>query len=214
MAPPSLPLVLRPGFEVFLGSPHPPLLAASSDPLLAFRPLSEDKPDCHRLRFLHGACSTCRRRLTALGFLSLQHLPDIGSPLLGGLPHLSRCAFRVSYPLSGLLLPKPLSHLSGPSAPGIRPSEFCSLQRSVPLSRSPALLPFTRWDPLSPNNHVVRLQSFHPFEEPGPRCPLSRRTSKPFLSWASPPLGFPFFRPFRPLQAVSSSALFSSNVAV
>jgi hypothetical protein len=83
------------------------------------------------------------------------------------LPHPVRSAFRVSDPLSGLLLPRPLSHLSGPSALGFHPSEFFSLQRAPPLSRLFALLPFAADHP-AVMFRQAELQSFAPFEEPHP----------------------------------------------
>jgi hypothetical protein len=83
------------------------------------------------------------------------------------LPHPVRSACRVSDPLSGLLLPEPLSHLSGPSVRGFHPSEFFSLQRAPPLSRLFALLPLAAGH-LAVMSRPVELQSFAPFEEPHP----------------------------------------------
>jgi hypothetical protein len=111
-------------------------------PLLAFCPLSENNAGHHRLRHNHGACSTSSTKTDCLRLSLPSTHSGVGSPLGQGLPRPVRSAFRVSYPLSGFLLPKPLNLLSGPSVPGIRPSEFFSLQRSVPLSRPFALLPF------------------------------------------------------------------------
>ena len=96
-----------------------------------------------------------RQRLTALGFRPLQHFPVTGVHITRAYPALFVPLSGFGYPLSGLLLPKPLNHLSGSSVPGVNPSELFSLQRAVPLSRPPALLPFC-W-PLQPKlNHASR----------------------------------------------------------
>jgi hypothetical protein len=70
------------------------------------------------------------------------------------------------YPLSGLLLPKPLDRFSDPSVPGIPPFRVFLPSKSVSsLEASCSLAVF-----LVPLNEVVlnqpRLQSFVPFEEP------------------------------------------------
>jgi hypothetical protein len=85
-----------------------------------------------------------RQRLTALGFLALQRFPVRGVHFTRACPALFVPLSGFGYPLSGFLLPKPLNHLSGSSVPGVNPSELFSLQRAVPLSRPPALLPFGR----------------------------------------------------------------------
>lgn len=68
----------------------------------------------------------------------------MGSPHNRGLPHPVGYAFRVSYPLSGLLLPKPLSYVSSPSVLGVHLSRVLLPSKSAsPLGvdSSLALLP-------------------------------------------------------------------------
>lgn len=95
-----------------------------------------------------------------MGFSSLQHI-QYWEPTYQGLPPLFVPLSGFDYPLNGLLLPKPLAHLSEPSARGIRPSELFSSQESIPLSRSAALLLFIK-NPFK----LVRLEdSFDPASE-------------------------------------------------
>jgi hypothetical protein len=109
------------GFEVFLGRSSSTACAASIYPLLAFRPLSEDEPGDHRLCHIivHAPCR--RLRLAALSSASLQHLPDLGVHMSRGCLSLFVALSGFDYPLSGFLLPKPLSRLSDSSVPGISP---------------------------------------------------------------------------------------------
>jgi hypothetical protein len=81
--------------------------------------------------------------LASLGFPSLQHLPEWGVHFSGVClaPFVALSGF--VYPLSGLLLPKPLDPLFQVQAfLGLTPSEFFPLRRAQPLSRLFAPLSF------------------------------------------------------------------------
>jgi hypothetical protein len=153
------------GSEVFPGVPPWPLMRLCVILSWPFALFQRMNPAATANAPTNGACSTCKARADCHRLLFPSTLSGIGSPPNQGLPHPVRSAFRVSYPLSGLLLPKPLNHLSGPSVLGICPSEFFSLQRAVPLSRPSALLPFFRRASWFTVAHRPRLQSVVPFEE-------------------------------------------------
>jgi len=113
---------------------------------------------------VHAPCR--RQRLAALSFASLQRLPESGV-------HFSRVYLTLSvplsgfvYPLSGLLLPKPLNPFSDSSVPGIPPSRAFLPSKS----RSPLEDSLLSWRWIERKNQKVvsfcpRLQSFAPFEE-------------------------------------------------
>jgi hypothetical protein len=71
-----------------------------------------------------GVC----KRLTPVGFITLQHIRNGKSTLI---PKAYLTLYvplsGFDYPLNGLLLPLPLDHFSGPSVLGVYPSEFSSL---------------------------------------------------------------------------------------
>jgi hypothetical protein len=154
------------GSEVFLGCSSSTAFAVSIYPLLAFRPLSEDEPGDHRLGHIivHAPCR--RLRLAALSFASLQHLPELGVHVSRGCLSLFVALSGFDYPLSGFLLPKPLSPVSDSSVPGISPFRvFLPSKSRFPLENS-----LLSWRWIEQKNQKVvslipRLQSVAPFEE-------------------------------------------------
>jgi hypothetical protein len=165
---PSLPFgISSADFEVFLwGSAKVTLhnLVLSSRNLsLSFRDRFQQPPFPNPLATAGGRNL---RKLAPLGFHPLQHMPVSGVCLPGVCLAPGLCAFRVSYPLSGLLLRKPLNHVSGSSVRGVHLFRvFLPSKSRIPLRIPFALMPF---------HHKVsdrktsqpRLQSLYPFEEP------------------------------------------------
>lgn len=90
-------------------------------------------------------------------------LTGAGSLPYQGLPHPVRSALRVSYPLSGLLLPEPLNHISGSSILGIIPFRVFFPSKSRVFLKTFCSLA-VRPTALSAGRRP-RLQSFAPFEE-------------------------------------------------
>jgi hypothetical protein len=176
-----LPWALR----SFPDAPPPPLAWLRhilSEPFALFQRMN---PVAAASVGLHGACSTCPAEADCLRLSVPSTLSESGV-------HGSRVCLALyvalsgfDYPLSGLLLPKPLSLFSDPSVPGIRPSELFSLRRAVPLSRPPALLSFVRLLRPKVESCRRRLQSFFPFEEPClRRCCYAHVTASALLGFA------------------------------
>jgi hypothetical protein len=131
--------------------------------------------------------------LTPLGFLSLQRMPVIRSPLNQGLPRPVGSAFRVSvYPLSGFLLPNPLEPFFRPKRSWDFPLQSFAPFEEPYFFRSPLLsCPFAHQ--IRPCITMVRgLQSVTPFKEPYPRISLYTKPGATTL------LGFPSSGVFHP----------------
>lgn len=147
-------------------------------------------------------------RTRETGFLRLQApttLTSKGSPLIQGLPHPVSCAFRVCYPLSALLLPKPLSYVSSSSVLGVVLFRvFLPLKSASPLGvdSSLALFPVR----LGLQNRHGRDFRVLPFKE---RCSQHLLLHECW-SLYSPEVDHPWgvrLRRSSPLQVTSSFAL-------
>jgi hypothetical protein len=130
-------------------------------------------------------------------------LSRTGSLLSQGLPHPVCCAFRVSIPLSGLLLPEPVNPVSGPSVLGVFPFRVLFPLKSWSLSRGASLLALGSLAPGRECTFKLRLQGFVPFKE---RCSENRYCTE---SRTDTLLGFASLR-LSPSDPASPFRLFSS----
>jgi hypothetical protein len=109
-------------------------------PPVAFRSLPETTASVTASDDLSAAEQRTYQRLTSLGFLSLQHLPEPGV-------HFTRVCLALFVALSGFLstLLAVFSsrnlwrHFSGPSVHGVFPLQSLSPFKELPLSREPLL---------------------------------------------------------------------------
>jgi hypothetical protein len=150
----------------FPDAPPPPLAWLRhilSEPFALFQRMN---PVAAASAGLHGACATCPAKADCLRLLVPSTLSELGVHFTRVCLALVVALSGFDYPLSGFLLPKPLSPISDPSVLGIRPSEPFSLRRAGPLSRPCALLSFVRLLRPKAESCRSRLQSFVPFEEP------------------------------------------------
>lgn len=181
-------------------APPRPLNAASIYPPLAFRSLPETDVGNHRFRFQTPLQTAGPREAGSPRLFSPSTHAGLGSPSAPGLPRRRRSTSRVLYPLSGSLLPRPLSHISGPSVHGVH------LFRVLLPSRSSASLETALLScPFTTSVSIVRplwsgLQSFDPLEEPHSLARFytgfGAVTLLRFSSLRHPPVpGRPFERP-------------------
>lgn len=147
-----------------------------------------------------------QRKAHFLRLFAPSTLSRTGSLLNQGLPRPVRCAFRVSIPLSGLLLPEPVNHVSGPSVLGVFPFRVLFPLKSWSLSRGASLLVFGSFAPGRECVSKPRLQGFIPFKE---QCSENRYCTEDrtytLLGFAS--LRFSPSDPASPFRLFSSSAL-------
>jgi hypothetical protein len=114
------------------------------------------------------------------------------------------------YPLSVFVLPDPASHFSDSSVLGISPSEFFSLQRSVPFSRS--LLSCFSFETcnLSATRSELRFRASFPLQS------HSRRNHCYITTGAAPLLGSRVFEVFSlpTLATISDHQLFCTFLRI
>lgn len=178
-------------------------------PPLTFCPLSEIFSG-HRRFLASNGCRLIRmRKLTSLGFGSLQHLPELGVYLARVCLTLSVALSGFGYPLSDFLLPEPLSRFFRPKRSWDFPLQsFSHFEERQPLSRLFALLPLAL---LAPAGYTRQRSDFRALLPPKSRVlrPGIAQKAEPLLSWGFASLGpFPL-RPCQPLQADSSFALWA-----